>query len=192
MNLPRLSMSSQQAQIGIQTQRPQLNHQSSMTTLEIKQEQVLLKMETTLPKVTIDQSQCFSESGLKSIMELIAENASYGVSKMQESVGRIAEQGNQLADIGRTAEGAIQSQGVYNAFDQFAVDYNMVTMPKSRPQITLQRGYVNAKPEGGTVQITPKPGSLDLKYVEGKIEFYLKQKNSLNIQVEGGTIDGRG
>lgn len=192
MEIPRLRMSSTQAIIGIQTQNAQVEYETTKPSVEIEQEQAQILLQSTLPKITIDQSQCFSESGLKGVLELIAENASYGLNKMHESAGRIAEQGNQLADIGRSAYDAIANQAEYNAFSQFDFDYNMGTMPMSRPRINVIEGRVQVSSDGGTVKITPREGKINLNYTAGKVEIYLQQKNSLTIQVEGGSIDLKG
>jgi hypothetical protein len=189
MSIAKVVVNSTPAMIGIRTQNAKVDYETTRPMVEIEQKQAQIILESTPPKITIDQSQCFSESGLKSITELIRENSAYGVRKMLESVGRIAEQGNQLADIGRTATNAIPDQAAYNAYSQFDFDYNMGTMPMSRPKIELVEGKVNVSSTGGTVKITPRMGHINQSYTPGKVEIYLQQMNSINIHVEGENLD---
>lgn len=168
------------------------SQKSSLSIRQRKAEQSIsaplprVNIESTLPKIKIDQSQCFSESGLKSCAELTADNASYGVQKMYESIARIADQGTQLSNI-HESDDKIVSQAYYNAYDQFSTDYNMVTMPRSRPQITLVEGATKVNVTGGTVRHDAKANAPEITYNAGKLDLYLRQKNSIQISVKNVT-----
>ncbi len=149
-------------------------------TLNLQTEKSELEMKTTHAKVFIDQSQCFDEAGLKSNGSLIADNASYGMQKGMEAIGKIVDQGNQMADIASKVD-PIPDQANYNAYEQFIRDWNMVTMPRSRPKFDIQEGRVDfnfkpAKVNNNTVNTKP-----EINYRRGRLDIYVKQYSSINI-----------
>lgn len=187
----RIVMNSTPAQIGIRTTPAKAERHTEHPKLDLETEHPRLEMQSTLPKIQIDQSQCFSEAGLKSPMELTEENASNAVQAMYESIGRIVDQGNQLTDI-HLGVSAIGEQAMYNAYDQFEHEFNLDTIPKSRPKIDLIKGTLNIEYIKGQVRATPRLGKIELNYTHGDVEIYMLQKNQLNIQVEGSNFDQKG
>lgn len=162
-------------------EQPRAQVQGSVT-------QAQTRVEATLPKIQIDQTQAFNESGLKNIEAFSAEYVSLAKQKMLESVGRIAEQGNQLAAI-ENGGNPIADQALYNAFDQFYHEFGMVTMPRSGPDITLIRGQVNTTVTEGQLTgriVAQKPR---IEYQAGKVERYMQQYNSISIKYVGDKLD---
>lgn len=149
--------------------------------LDIKIEQPQLEMQSTQPKVLIDQSQCFAESGLKSIGALISDTASFAYSKGLEAIGKIVDQGNQMADVHKGDP--IPDQAAYNAYDQFVREWNIVTMPRSRPDITVIEGKVNITVKRGQVQNNTRLQLPKITYNPGKLDIYVKQHYSIKINV---------
>ncbi len=184
----RIVMQSQMAQLGIQTKNAQAKLHNEQAVVEIETTPAQLNMKTELPKIEIDQSQCFSESGLKGILELSNENSKNAVQLMYSSIGRIVEQGNQLTNFYEGGN-AIADQAYYNAYDQFDKEFNMVTMPQSRPKIAVREGSVNTNYSRGTLKLSPRLTKPELDYTPGKVDIYLKQKNELRISVEGQKFD---
>lgn len=183
MNIPRLSMSSTSARIGLQRTPETLDIENPKgSVLQISTTHPKVKVEGTLPKVQIDQSQCFSESGLMSPLELSRDNSGYALSKLIQGMGLVAEQGTEMTNI-HNGGNAIANQAAYNAYDQFIGDYNMGTMPKSRPNIVLIRGELDIKVEEGSVENTTEVRRPVNNYRQGRISAYTAQYNSLNIEV---------
>ena len=184
----RLVIDAQSAKIGVNIYNASVNRQSAEAKLGIDTELTQVNIDSTMPKVRIDQSRCFSESGLKTMAELTAENASKGVSKMYQSMARIVSQGNQLAQIGSNP---IASQAKYNAYDQFEHSFGMVTMPRSRPNITLIEGQMEIGVTGD-VNLDYQAGSMDSQYNPGKVDVYLAQKNFMKTRFEKTALDVKG
>ncbi len=147
-----------------------------------------IKVEGTLAKIKINQTQCFNESGRKSVEAFSADYVNFAKQKMQESIGRIAEQGNQLTDI-HLGGNPIADQGASNAYDQFEHEFGMVTMPRSRPQIDVIEGTLDIKVEEGEITGKVRAKQPILNHDKGNIEFYLKQKNSISIKYLGENVD---
>lgn len=168
-------------QLGIDRTPGKFDMESPGYTLNMSVSQAKVRVEATLPKVTIDQSQCFSEAGRKGNADFAAEMVSYAKSAMLGSIGRIAEQGNQMADIPNAAE-AIQDQGYYNAFEQFDKEFNMGTIPTSRPKINIIEGNLDIRITEGQVTNNTVPQKMNIQYQKGAVEVYLKQRPNLEIQ----------
>ncbi len=168
-------------QLGINRTPGRFEMQSPGYTLNMSVTQAQVTVESTLPKITIDQSQCFSEAGRKGNAELTAEMVSYARNAMLSSVGRIAEQGNQLANI-PNASGAIADQAYYNAYEQFDKEFNLGTIPKSQPRIDVIEGKLDIKVIEGQVTNNSVPQKLSLQYQKGAVEIYLKQRPSIETR----------
>lgn len=168
-------------QIGVNRTPGRFEMQSPGYTLNMSVTQPQTRIEATLPKVTIDQSQCFSEAGLKGITDLRDEMISRSRSAMLSSIGRIVEQGNQKADI-LNGKNAIPDQAYYNAIEQFNKEFNMGTIPKSRPRIDVTEGTLNIQVTEGQVTNNTVPQKATLQYQHGAIEIYLKQRPSIETR----------
>jgi hypothetical protein len=187
----RLSINSQQAVLGIQTQNAQYNMRNELPKVEIETKAAELNMSVTLPTIEIDQRQCFSESGLKGVLELATENVQNAVQIMYASIGRIAEQGNELTNI-QNGGNVIADQAVYNAYEQFATDYNMVTMPRSRPKITVREGKISTNPTAAEFRNKPRLTKPEIDYQAGKVTIYMLRESSLKIRFEPTQFDQKG
>lgn len=176
-----LQIQQTRGQIGIQTSPGQMQIESPKQTLEMSVSQAVVIVDSDSAKITIDQSRCFSESGLKGITDFMADAVGFAKSQMLQSMGRIAEQGNQLTDIHLTTT-AIGDQGVYNAYDQFIYDYNMETMPKSRPVINVIEGKLDIRVQEGQINNTTKIQKANLSYRHGSVQISMLQYPSISIQ----------
>lgn len=101
-------------------------------------------------------------------------------SAMISSIGRIVDQGNEMANL-PNAVNAISDQAYYNAFEQFDKEFNMDTIPKSRPKIEVTLGQLDIKVTEGQVTNNTVPKAVNMQYVKGAIEIYLKQRGSLEL-----------
>lgn len=150
--------------------------------------QPLLEMKSTQPKVLIDQTQPFNEAGLKTMSAFMGEISQYAKNMMHQSIGRIVSQGNQLADIHKGGD-PIVDQAIYNAYDQFIYDYNIESIPKSKPDIQVVEGTIDMKVTGGenTKRYITKP--LEISYQPWKLDFYMKQMNSISMRYVENQVD---
>jgi len=177
----RLEMNSQRAQIGMKTTPPVQDIQQPHAELDLKTTHAKAQVEGTLPKVQIDQSQAFSESGLKGIVDFTSEIIQRAKSDMQNAMARAADQGNQLADI-HNSTNVIAENADDNAWGQFENEFGMVTMPSSRPEITVIEGELDIQVQEGKVENNTRAQKPIVDYRRGKLDIYLKQRNSLEIR----------
>ena len=148
-----------------------------------------MEMTSTRPIVEIDQDACFNESGLKNNKAFMDDMVARSKQAVMEGIAHKVEDGNQLMAI-ETGQDAIAEQASYNAWERFYHEFGLVTMPTSRPTITVVDGDVEYNFKPGDVKILNGPLEIDQgTYEAGKIDFYLKQKNSIEINAVGDEVD---
>lgn len=174
-------------QIAVNRTPARLEVENPGYTLNMSVTQAKVRVEATLPKITIDQSQCFAEAGLKGVAALREELVSIARSAMLASISRIVDQGNQLADI-PNAYGAIPDQAYSNAFDQFDKEFDIGTIPRSRPRIEVQEGRLDIQVTPGEVRNQTAVQAPVLRYQKGSVEVYLKQKPSIEVRFLDTTV----
>ncbi|WP_430883987.1 DUF6470 family protein [Fusibacter sp. JL216-2] len=179
----RIQMRSQNGRIGIETQAAQLEIDQKQPELELEITHPKVSIESTLPKVEISQQQAFSESGLKGVLELTFENAQIARQLMLGGIARAVSQGDELADVSKPDP--LPDHARYNSWEQFKRDYNMVTMPKSGPDIQVVEGENDIQVEQGTIENKTQierptgifePGSVNIFMIQyPKLEIWTTQ-----------------
>ncbi len=183
MNFPRIEIRTTPLKLGMRTSPSKMEMETgNPNSLDLHTEPGKLEIHQEHIKVEIDQSQCFEEAGLKSNASLIAESASLGMQKSMETIGKIVDQGNQLAAI-ESGQDPIPEQAEYNAYGQFFHEWNIGFLPTSRPEF---------KVTGGTVDINYKPAKVvndtpvkkvHFNYTKSKLDIYVEQYNSIEMSV---------
>ena len=168
--------------------KPQVSIEQPKAQVEGSISFAQVRVEATLPKVTIDQDQAFNESGLKNNKAFSEDNISFAQQKMHEGVGRITSQGNDLADI-QYGGNPIADQGFYNAYDQFYHEFGMVTMPRSGAQIDVIEGTVDITVQEGQITGSIRAQKPIISYQQGRIERYMEQYSSISIKYIGEKVD---
>lgn len=184
----RLEMRSQNAYIGIRNTKPIQSIEQPKAEQSIVTNHVKVNIESTLPKVEIDQTQAFSESGLKGVLELGLENAKRAMNIMVQKIDRIVQEGNEFANIQNGVD-VVAENADENAFSQFDGELNIVTMPSSGPDINVIEGKNDLNITGGTVDIEVKVNKPIIDYRQGKVNIYMEQYNSLEIKAVGDKFD---
>lgn len=155
----------------------------------IEQRPPELYIERKLPEVHIDQTQCFAESGLKPVLQLASDFYKEGLQAGFEAIGRIAEEGTRLRSIekgGNPIAEIAYEKSLRN--DQVT----MVQMPKSRPKIEWDMGYLR-------IDWRPNPAKIEwetyttaqINATKHKVEIYMRQWPDIKIEYIGNNIDSR-
>lgn len=165
--------------IGIQTTNGQMSIQQSRGEQTIRTTMPKANIKSEKPKVIIDQYQCFAEAGLKNFLDLTKENAQLGGQRALEAIARIAQDGDRLAMIQKNMPPAIPEIAEKNAWDE--LDYNIGTIPKSRPKIEVT-GDLKIDWVLGKVNIDYKANKPSIHYKMGRVDIYLRQKGNIDIQ----------
>ncbi|BEP30208.1 DUF6470 family protein [Helicovermis profundi] len=177
----KIEINSTNAKIGIKTTNASLSIKQPKADFDLSSTLPKVKIESTLPKVTIDQSAAFSESNLKNPFELTKEFISIAKSAMYKAMAKNVDQGNQLADIHKGGT-PIADQAEENAYLQFQRETGMVTMPRSGAKIDVIKGKLDIKVEKGKVNNNIKANKPIIESKMGKVEIYMRQKNSITMK----------
>lgn len=173
--------------IGIETTPAQISILSPKADIEINQTPTKLEINKKLPQVKIDQYQCFYESGLKSVFDLVHDEAERSREIGLEAIGKIASDGKELASIENHQDAIVklsEEAGIRDA------NFNVDLMPKSRPKIWFE-GYININWKPGGVQINATSHKPEISVEPGKINIYMREYPSIKIEYAGNNFDRR-
>jgi len=159
--------------ISIHTTNAQLQMQTTKPVVEMQQNHAKIQIQTELPKVIIDQTECFNTSGLKNNKAFSLEISSKGYQQAMEYIATTSQDSDRLAAIeyggNPIVDIALRKANPVNEF-------GLVTMPSARPKIEVTGSLnINFQPEmlgiHNGVNFDVRLGSLDVNYVPGKIEI---------------------
>ncbi len=174
-------------QIGIDTYRSWMDIKQTPPKAHIEQKLPELSIERKLPKVYIDQTQCFAESGLKPALQLAMDFNKEGLQAAFEGIGRIAEEGTRLRAIEKGGNPIAQI-----AYEKSVRNYQpvMVQMPKSRPDIRWDMGYlhINWKPNPAKIEWETYT-TAQINATKHRVDIYMKQWPDIKIEYIGNNID---
>ncbi len=147
-----------------------------------------IQIKTTHPTLKIDQTECFNEAGSKTNSALLQELVNYSNSMHMRGIERIVNQGNELQRIENGAN-PIPSQAEYNAFDQYKHEFNIGTIPKSRPKIEVIEGNVDISVREGKIDKEYIKGGVDYEYIPGYVKYKVDSYNSIAIEYKGESVN---
>ena len=181
-----LNIQTQNALIGIDRTPSQLYIRQNQWPMEMSSKKPRLELNIEEAVIFIDQSQCFSEAGLKSTIELGREFAAKGIQSAMETTARIARDGREMADVHKgIALARLAKRNSTPKIRQVAMDL----IPKSRPIITVQPAKIEGYFDRGYIDIKLGKIEPDIYYTAGKVEVYLKQKDTIKYHYVGNVID---
>ncbi|KAB3539673.1 hypothetical protein F8154_00535 [Alkaliphilus pronyensis] len=182
----KIQIQTQSALIGINSTNGQLSIKQNNRPMQLRATQGKLYLKSEAPVLLIDQRRCFSEAGLKSTMELSHKYSQKGKMAALEAVAKIASEGKELADIHKGD--ALSRQAKRRAMPkERQIVFDMI--PKSRPEIKVIRGEVTGMYEKGEIDVQMNDYKPQINYQRGKLDIYLKQKPSIQIEYVGNNLD---
>lgn len=160
---------------------------NGQNVLDIRSQQPLLEMQTTLPQIQIDQSEAFADAGLKNMRTFMDEAIAYGQQMVSQGTDRIVSQGNEFTNIHENYD-PIPDQAIYNAYDMFEKDFNYGVIPESRPKISLREGDISTQLNRGTVTNSSYPSKVQMEYTPWQISYYMKQYSGIEFSYQASTF----
>lgn len=176
------------ARIGMETTPGKLEIQQPKAEIGLKTEQGKIEIHSEPLRVQIDQYQCFAEAGLKNIWDMAIDTREYAKQKLKQGIDRIVRQGNELSDIHRNTN-PLADQAEENSILWGGYELNYDVIPKSRPQIDFVGGKVDIQVTEGKVNFAVEVNKPTIHYSRGKVEIYLRQKNSIHMEYVGNQVD---
>ncbi|MDQ0891968.1 hypothetical protein QFZ81_007056 [Paenibacillus sp. V4I9] len=181
MNIPRLSIHQTFAQIGLDTQKAQLSIESPRGQLEVKQEAASVEITSPKGELSVDSSAAWSALGKGDHLEWMNQIYSQLQSVALQAIGKIVEDGNRMAMITNPsnpfAEIAANQMNELNPVQYVGEASNL----NVKLNYEMRKPEINITPHKAEIQYTPqKP---QVSYTPANIDIYVKQKNSIEINV---------
>lgn len=170
----RLDYTINNAKLDLQTTQAKVQLETTAATVEIRQSQ---------GELTIDQYPCRYAIGLKNIADLARDFAALGRQTVMDTIGRLAQEGDQLARI----------QNKSNAIADIAASSTVSEVPDITyayiplPNIHYQANPVQFNPKDGKVNLTLQRGTVQGDYQPGSVDIQVTQYPSIEIS----TVDVR-
>jgi len=147
-------------QISIHSVSAKLDIESTRPTIDMKQQHAQIQIESELPRVTIDQSECFNTAGLKNNTAFTEASVSQAKQNVLQYIGTTVSDGQMFAAIENHSDsGEIVAQiAIRNMLQE--KEFNVASMPTARPNIGVTGGSLK-------IDFTPR----DLGALNG-VEYY--------------------
>lgn len=179
-----LSISRTDAKLNIETTKSVLTIQSRQAKLDLRHKEAMVDVHTELPRVEIDQYECFATSGLMGPVDLTRSEAQRALQQALTYTSKVAADGDSMAAIENSSSPMpdIVERDAYPEHE-FGLDY----MPKARPKITVTGGIQlaarrNAEGISNGVEGTITPGDINIRYTPSQVKISMQQYASLNIK----------
>jgi len=180
-----LQISRTDAKINIETTRSELSIQTRRARLELSHKVDRLDIQSELPKVVIDQYECFASSGLRGPLDLTRYEGQMAMQHALNYATRVSGEGDTLAAIengGEPIADLAWQNGVTE--HEFGLDY----MPKASPRITIVGGGLQITPQGNAAgakngiegQFTP--GGVTFNYIPSQVKIAMEQYASISMR----------
>lgn len=190
MQLPRLEIRQTFARLGLETTRPVQEIEQPKPDLGLTQRPARFTIERVPGRLVIDQSQAWAERGLKDPLTLTRDFAAEGREAALEGIARIAEEGDRLQAV-ETGENAIAAIATDKALPPPA-DFTIAFIPSpGSVKIRYEPTRLMLHWELGGAFFDPKTYRAVHRYIPGKVNPYLLQKNQLIIRVIMPAVDRR-
>lgn len=186
--LPQIRMEQTYAKIGLQTTPAVQQIRQPQAELNLHQEPAILQIKQSLGTLHMDASEARANMDLKGILRRTQEYASLGRQKALEAIAQISQEGDQLRAIENkgnpiasiAATKSVLFTNTHIIHGDWTTDGIKISYQRKEPEI-------NWKVRGKTMDVQiHKP---QIEYTPGKVDVYVRQKQSLTITVAGGKFD---
>lgn len=186
-----LSISRTDIQLGIDRTPSALYTQTQNARLDLHHTDAKLNIRTELPRVTIDQYECFASAGLKNNFDQIKDLSQRAYQHIMEFIGQTSGDGRLLAAI-ENGGNPIAAIAKRDSFPEQVIGLGFI--PEARPEFDVTGDFkiepvLDSKGMTNRVDGDYTPGRVDINYQPAKISIYVKQYPSVSIQYEGRNID---
>lgn len=150
MKIDQIQIQTTDAKLALNISKPIQQIEQPRAKQYIEQPAATLEMHSTPSKLLIDSSQAYRDLGFLTAKESVDYNAQKGKEDVMEGIARRASEGDQMMNISKDSENAIQN-----------IAASIALLPPSQMAITW-------KPSVGAVKIYYEAGSLDINIQQHK------------------------
>lgn len=189
MQIPQIRMHQTMAQLGLEIQKPVQEIQQPQADLNLQQVAAIVEIHSSPGILMVDTTEAQANRDLRGPLRRTRDFAEFGMERAYEAIAQISMEGERLAAIevkgsDPIPEIAYEESGIYENTDIIA-DFTIGDGIEINYQ--PQPVHINVRPGG--VKMDPQIHPPILHYERGKVEGYVRVKNSLTIQVVGSAVD---
>ncbi|KGX86796.1 DUF6470 family protein [Pontibacillus marinus] len=183
MDFPQIRLNTQQAKTGLNIQNAKLTMNQQKADVRIEQPQADVSIKQHSPKLTIDQSNAWSNLGLKNVFERTRDTAQHANQKFLENLAKMSQEGDELMRI-ENGGNPIASQAKRNAGWDFTYKpggmpvYDLVSL-----SYEPGRADINVKQNDPIIQTTPRKPQF--QYQRGDVSTQVKQYSNVDVDFVG-------
>ncbi len=183
MYVPKIHMQSQMGRIGMESTASRQELSQPRADMTIEQPSAEMTINTKSAVLHIDQSQAWSDAGLKSPKQMMQEHAQQGYQAFLEGAGRRASQGSEMMRIENGGNAIVQQAetNAYKALKQLGISF----IPgRFSVQFDYEPGHVDIQstPKKPIIHAVARP--VETSYIPGDLSIYMEQYPSLEIEVD--------
>ncbi len=188
MNIGSIRITQTLGRIGIRQYPANMDIEQPPPTADIRQPRADMNIVSILPKVYIDQSECFAEVGLKTVLRLANDFYDESLEAGLDAIGKMVEEGERLMGIENGGDPIVEiaEETMYEDMWEINVD----CAPKSRPKIDVREGRAD-------IDITPVPPKIGWKVnpkakinaTRHKVDIYMDVWPDIKFEYVGKNID---
>ncbi|GMK38262.1 hypothetical protein PCCS19_13160 [Paenibacillus sp. CCS19] len=182
MNELRLSIRQTYAAIGIDSEPTKQQMHMPQGDQQIQQPSAKMDFETTLPQLSIDSSEAWHALGHGPNLEWSSAIYSQMKSIFLQQLAKQVEEGKRLADI-TNPRSAFADLAQDALFRPNPVNYQTVSPGYLNVRVGYNSGSVRTDIDASPVQLDYTPHKAEIEAQRGRLDIYLRQKNSIEISV---------
>jgi hypothetical protein len=183
-DLMGLEINSVPVKLNIQTTPSRLDIRTRKAKLEFRTERAKVNVRTELPRVVIDQYECFKSMGLMKPVDLTGYEGQWAMQQALKYAAKISGDGDSIAAV-ENPQDPMPDIVERDAWPvrEFVLDY----IPKARPKITVTGG-VQIDPEGVSqsasngVQASYTPPDIRMNYSPAQVRISVAQYPSVKMR----------
>lgn len=182
MNDLRLSIRQTYAAIGMETERAQQQMESLPGEQTIHQQPAVMNFESTAAQLTVDSSEAWQALGVGPNLDWNSRIYSQMQSIFLEGLAQQVAEGRRMMDTSnpRSAFADLAKDAL---FRPNPVNYQVGTPDFNNVRVHFSEAQVMTKIEPSQVEISYTPHKPTITASQGKLDIYLRQKNSIDINV---------
>ncbi|MWC30918.1 DUF6470 family protein [Paenibacillus sp. MMS18-CY102] len=182
MNDLRLSIRQTFAAIGIDADPTQQQMHMPRGEQRIQQNAATLDFESTRPQLSVDSTEALHALGKGPNLEWSSGIYSQMKSVFLQQLAQQVEEGKRMANI-TTSRSAFADLAQNALFAPNPVSYQIASPGYNNVKVQFMPGEVETRitPSPVSIEYTPQPAEIEAQ--RGKFEIYLRQKNSIQIEV---------
>lgn len=190
MQLPQIRMKQTYAQLGLNIHKPVQEIRQPQAELNLRQEPAVMEIRQPRGELFIDTSEAQANIDLRGPLRRTRDNAEYGYRKAMEAIAQISQEGDRLAAIENKEANPI----VDIAFEESIIYQNTEIIAAGSIigdgiEIRYQARPPEIKVETRGKRMDPVLHPPIHNYRPGKVEGYIRQWHSLQIDVVGLYVD---